>query len=413
VVAALRTARGAGAAPPETVVFCPDPALGARLHLLWRRDVDPHGAPPLCVAPAELAAAFGEAAGGGAYPAWSARGTAVLLEAQAMPREVRFAVGQRWRHGRVLATVDPVACEEPWEHLFLTTPRPEAVVECAEQVAQARRVWEQTQAFAALATGRRLRARAQRRERGEVAAHWAASLDECVALLADEQAGGRLGPRLDIVAPSPEDLIYLGRALATRGWLPVFRAELDALLLPGALEFTALVADAAQGAAADDGPSLLAPLLPEEPRADYARWRCAARDLAARPLRDLFAHAVRAPWGGACFADPLARRRVERLVHGAGAEDCARFVARPLWAAWRVAVAEWLALPPARPRGPIACLATVEGAGGAVTPALAYLCLGSEPPARHYRAFARATDRIVVLYQDLSPLTGGEAAEAD
>lgn len=413
LAAGVRAAGEQGPVALSPTLVCPDVAMGARAHLQWRREVDAHCSPALHVATEELAPPRGEVCRGEHGPAWPARETAVLLEAQAIPRELRFAVGQRWRGGRVLATVDPVGDDEPWEHLFLTTPRDDAVIDCVEQRAQARRLWDQTRAFAAAATGRRLRGRSERRARGDVAAHWAASLDECIALLVDEHAAGGLGPQFELVAPSRDDLVYAGRALAARRWLPVFRAELDALLLPGALEFVALIADAAGVEESAGRPSLLAPLLAPEPEAAYRDWLGAARDLANTSLRDLYARAARTWWAAAFLAHPAARARVENLVRDAGAESCARFVGRPLWAAWRVEVANWLPVAPAALRSPLVCLATPESVGAARVATVAYLCLGSEPPARHYRVFSRATDRLLVLYQEVSPLSGAEGAEAD
>jgi hypothetical protein len=104
---------------------------------------------------------------------------------------------------------------------------------------------------------------------------------------------------------------------------------------------------------------------------------------------------------------------VERLVREAGGEDPGHFVKRPLWAAWRLELADWLAVPAATPHAPVVTLATPETCGATGADTLVYLCLGSEARQRHYRVFARATERVMVLYQESSPLTGDEATAAD
>jgi hypothetical protein len=50
-------------------------------------------------------------------------------------------------------------------------------------------------------------------------------------------------------------------------------------------------------------------------------------------------------------------------------------------------------------------LSTPEEGDGAPAPSLAYFCLGSEPARHHYQVLRRATDRLLVLYKDHSPLT--------
>ncbi|MHB8080486.1 MAG: hypothetical protein ACYDIE_14685, partial [Candidatus Krumholzibacteriia bacterium] len=209
----------------EVRVWCPTPAVAARVHLTWRRDIDATAAPALFIAPEGTPPAGAAPLSGRFLPGDPVRETAVLIDAEALPRETRFAVQQRYRGGRLLVTVAPAAAEAPWEHLFLTTPGADRVVDCVDQRAQTRRVWEETRHFAGGPDGRPARGRALRRERGEAVAHGAASLDEVVALLAAEQTAGRLGRRSAVVAATRDDLLYVGRSLAGRGWLPVLRWE--------------------------------------------------------------------------------------------------------------------------------------------------------------------------------------------
>jgi hypothetical protein len=416
VTAGLADAAASGALRPgEVSVWCPSSAVAARVHLAWRRDVDAAVAPALFIASEGTPPADAAPLTGRYLPGDPARETALLIDAEALPRETRFAVQQRYRGGRLLVTVDPAAAEAPWEHLFLTTPAAERVVDCVDQRAQTRRVWEETRHFAAEPDGRPARGRALRRERGEAVAHGAASLDEVVALLGAEQAAGRLGRRSAVVATARDDLLYVGRSLAGRGWLPVLRWELDALLLPGALEFVAVVSDlAAQAGRADGARTPLLPvLLDPSGAAAYARWLAAAGPLAEVSLAEIHARIARSGWATPWLARPEVQRRVERLVREAGGEDPGHFVKRPLWAAWRLELADWLAVPAATPHAPVVTLATPETCGATGADTLVYLCLGSEARQRHYRVFARATERVMVLYQESSPLTGDEATAAD
>jgi hypothetical protein len=416
VAAGLADAAASGALRPgEVSVWCPSSAVAARVHLAWRRDVDAAVAPALFIAPEGTPPAGATPLTGRYLPGDPAQETALLIDAEALPRETRFAVQQRYRGGRLLVTVDPAAAEAPWEHLFLTTPAAERVVDCVDQRAQTRRVWEETRHFATEPDGRPARGRALRRERGEAVAHGAASLDEVVALLGAEQAAGRLGRRSAVVATARDDLLYIGRSLAGRGWLPVLRWELDALLLPGALEFVAVVSDlAAQAGKADGARTPLLPvLLDPSGAAAYARWLAAAEPLAEASLAEIHARIARSGWAAPWLARPEVQRRVERLVREAGGEDPGHFVKRPLWAAWRLELADWLAVPAATPHAPVVTLATPETCGATGADTLVYLCLGSEARQRHYRVFARATERVMVLYQESSPLTGDEATAAD
>lgn len=396
-LAALLEAAGSGSASPQAIpVYCPTVGWAASVALAWRqRTLAPWPALEIAGEAATGAAARVDAgpAGAGAIPG-------ILLGAEAMPRQARYALAQRHRDGRLLVTVDPAAAEEPWEHLFLATPRADEVAELADQRRQGRRLWEQARRLGEAATGVRWRGKPLRKERGEWEARWAASLDDCVALLTGEQAAGRLGRRVGVVAGLRDDLVFLGRALAAQGWRPVFRWELDALLLPGTLEFTALAHDLAERAET----SRLAPLLAGAERAGYRRWRADLGERAAPTLRDAYALAARASWSRPFLARPALRRRVERLVADAGEEPPAKLVERPLGEAWRLELAALAGGPAAAPRGPVVTLATPETVGETGCDTLVYLCTGHEPARRHYQVVSRAVERLLVLYQEKSPL---------
>ena len=57
----------------------------------------------------------------------------VMCEAQRFDPETRYRIAQTGRGRRLLMTVDPAATAEPWEHLFLTTPRTDDIVDLPGQ----------------------------------------------------------------------------------------------------------------------------------------------------------------------------------------------------------------------------------------------------------------------------------------
>ena len=60
--------------------------------------------------------------------------------------------------------------------------------------------------------------------------------------------------------------------------------------------------------------------------------------------------------------------------------------------------------PPAGRGSPVLMLSTPDEGEGAPAGSLAYFCLGTESPLHHYQVLRRATDRLLVLYKDRSPL---------
>jgi hypothetical protein len=192
---------------------------------------------------------------------------------------------------------------------------------------------------------------------------------------------------------------------------------LDELLLPGTLEFVAAVRDAAgppsEAGAADRWRPLLPALLDADARDAYRQWRAAFGGRAGITLRDFFLLAARSYWARSFLAPPSALSRVEELVQGAGGESVERFVSRPLYEAWRIEVGSLPGIGPASPRAPVVTLATPGSLGATLVDTWVYLCLGSEPPAQHYRVLSRATDRLLILYQEVSPLPGEEGDEPD
>jgi len=418
VVDGIGRALGQGVAPEEITYYCPDTATAARLHVALRRlrcDLSPdivisgeRSLPPPLPADADLR-----------------RGETVVvaLEAQRFATEERYRVCERARPGRLVMTIDMAETAEPWENMFLTTPGRGEVVVLDRQIRQARRLWAEVCSLLPAATA--AHERAGRRDKGLVTTCWAANLDECVACLLAEYAAGRLSVPVALSAPLAEDCTYLGRSLAARDWLPVFRSELDELLLPGMLEFLAATTDvwatagqlraaAADGAAqpvpiteyqAGSYDSLLAPLLDDARRDSYRCWLAAAHNGSAETtLARLYELMAGAEWAAPILAAPAARSRVEGLLARLGDESVAALVRRPLWEAWWYEVLALNGQAGPAERRPVVTLSSADRGGGRLAADGVYLCLGTEPARVHYRVLGRITDRSLVLYQERSPL---------
>ncbi len=394
----LQRAGQAGLNLSAGTLYCPDVGTAARVHVAWRRSL-PELQPPLALAGAELPAG-GEGGGRLPGPAMADR-WGLLIEVQRFATEERYRIAQHLRHGALLATLDPAEVVEPWEHLFLTTPRDEDVVDLTVQLRLARAPWREIRTLVPAAGFGRMKSR--RRDKGSCRVQWAANLDECLACLEQERAAGGLADHLALTAPQPGDLEYLGRRLAASGWLPVYRQELDELLLPGPCEFLTLLAEVTGEA----GPSsLLVGWLPVVARAAYQDWLPEGKLLAASSsLQDLYRAICRRSWAGPFLSAAWARRRVEHLLADVGEETPERFQRRPLWEAWRRA--RGLPSPAVEREGstPLVTLAR-PGPQGRWSPAGVYLCQGVEPARDHYQVLSRLTDRILVLYQERSPLAG-------
>lgn len=384
-------------------VYCPDAATAARFHLAWRTCARHLPAPRLRFG-ADLPA--GTSLSGSGVPHRPGGEVAVLIEAHALRAADRFRLAQRYRLGVQIWTVEPVRSIEAWEHLFLAAPDPESVRDFQDQKRQCRRVAEEVLDLAEQATGRRLRVRSGRQKRGEVSARLTASLDDGITLMTEKQAewGGLLW---NAVAPVPADLDYLGRAAARLGWLPVYRWELDALLLPGPFEFLTVADDLAAARTDPDaatGRPAAASLLPVAVGADYAAWLAAAAAAPPPTLGGLLDAVTQAGWSESFLGDAEARHRLDTLVADMAGADAEVFLARPLLEAWRRVAGRLPGHPPAGRGSPVLMLSTPEESEGAAAGTLAYFCLGTEDPRRHYDVIARAGDRLLLLYKDRSPL---------
>jgi hypothetical protein len=343
------------------------------------------------------------------------------MELQRFAREDRYRLQDMAREGSLLLTVDvdEAAATGPWEELFLTTPRRADVQRLRVQMLQAQLPWRVTRP---LLSEESSEARGQRREKGQVESRPAGTLDECAAAVTAAAGSGRIGEMIHLTAPLAEDVQLLLRALGDRGWAAVARSEFEPLLMPGMLEWLAALADAHRrrhghwpGAAgrtlAPDCPWLLASLLPAAEAADWGTW---LRSLPEAVLDDVtvFTERLRrTPWSPLARIRAQARERVTAfLTAAAGAPG--DVISVDLWQVWRRQLAmlldrEDLAVGPAA-----ACLASATQPQGLLAESSVYVCFGPEPPAVHRAVLARATDRLLVLYQEHSPLPGERENEA-
>lgn len=424
LVRGLAQARRQGDDPGEVTFWCPDPATAA---FLARESLRLGLAGPLDIRVPERGTAPDPGRPGGADAADPAGALVVMCEVQRFEPETRYRIAQMGRGRRLLMTVDPAAADEPWEHLFLTTPRADDIVDLSVQQRLARRPWAEV---GLLAPVDREPGQSRRRDKGLLLAEYAANLDQCVARIALAREQEELGPVLRIVAALPGDLDYIADSLHGRGWLTASEPRLDWLLLPGPRELLAAAADAlaaaglaparhvllaaaAAGGGGDrDVPSAqpAAPLLERflEPslREGCRRWQ-SALSIDDFPDFASFADAVAvSDWGQVVFAEPEARERAAAVVAAWGRAAPAGLVEQPLWQAWWLLTLADLGEQPQAGARPLALLAEAARTGGPYVPAGVYMCQGTEEARRHYEVLGRITDQALVLYQVRSPLPG-------
>ena len=386
-------------------IWCPDIETAARVHLAargvsaaWRPWLQvTAGVPgPDAVAPR---------APGEVRPV-------VLVEAQRFPRDLRYRLQEAGRQAGLLMTVDPVdvVAGESWEDLFVVTPRREDVLKLQVQLEQARQPWELAHA---LGDAGDADPRAVRREQGLVEARRAETIDECAAAITSARTAGRLADHVLVVAPHTEDVDLLGRALADRGWATARRAVLAPLLMPGVAETLAACADVHRrqtghwpgGDAAGAGATPLLPALLDT--GDGRQWREWIQELPASVRDDgeeFLAWWRRSPWGETATGTALARRWIASGPGGEGGP--AACLEPPVWRVWRHLIAGACARPDLAPTTPTAVLTSAAEPASWPMAAVAYVCFGSEPAAVHRRSVAQATDRLLILYQERSPLPG-------
>jgi len=436
----LRT-RHEGDDPGEVTIFCPDQATGA---MVTREFLQCGYAGPLDVrVPAR---GGGVPAGPNVLPALADPASAVIVmcEVQRFDAETRYRVAQMGRGKLLVMTADAVASAEPWEHLFLTTPRANDIVELTGQRRLGKAIWSEVRGLApeSVRTDRGTR----RHTRGNLESGYAANLVQSLARVVAAHDEGTLPGVLRLTTPVTADLEYLGAQLRERGWLAVFETRLDALMLPGpreilaaatdelarsgelALAFSAGVAtgptaaampdtnqtdDVAQSDAVSPGPrspvesELMMPmLLGSEARSAWQEWITTEVPDAELTLAAFVGRLVGTPWANTFLRHREARRRCEELLAEWGGKSLRGLLALPQWEVWWHLMNDDLGASGAPSRRPVVLLSDLARVPGCWVPGGVYLCLGNEPVRQHYQFLGRVTDSALVLYQERSPLPG-------
>ena len=385
--------------------WCPDAGTAVRVHLAARR-LDAAWQPQLHVPPiaGPLPPRFTRVAG--------ERPVTVIIELQRFPRPIAYQLQEWARDSHLLLTVDVCDLEPQttWEDLFLTTPARDEIRQLRNQVLQASQPWRVVRPFLTAEVGENT---ARRGERGLVQLRSAGTLDECVRAIAAAVENQQLERQVTIVAPLRQDVQLLAQALGDCGWAAVAERDLEPLFGPGVLETMAGLADAhrrlsgvwpglARTSPPAAAPWALGSLLPAQWAAEYAAWLQGMSADILSETASFLAHLRRSPWGVRCGAPPaawawLAARANERI-------QPADLFAPPLWDAWRGRLETVLGQREQNDGPPIACLATATEAVSMPARSLVYICFGSEPASVHRRILLRATDRLLILYQEHSPL---------
>ncbi|MEN8006943.1 MAG: hypothetical protein ABFS42_08000 [Candidatus Krumholzibacteriota bacterium] len=417
-----------GGEVPELTIYCPDQAVAA---MVCRDFLRLGLTGPLDVRVPLASATQADEPAAGAFPADSSSSVVVICEAQRFASETRYRIAQTGRGRRLIMTVDPAAAREPWEHLFLTTPRADDVVELPGQRKAARKLWSETRKLVAPEfQGGGVR----RRDKGILISDYAANLDQCLSRVVHEHEAGRLTAPLRITAPMPGDLEYLGSSIRDRGWLAVLETRLESLFLPGPRELLAAATDhlalcglldetfgsppdAAGSEPQPDAPAgeteapgnkdvdlMTGKLLGPEAGRAWLDWSGDQDPDPAITLGEFADLVAPTPWANTFMARPAARDRILRLLEQYGSEPLSALLTVPLWEAWWYGMMDDVAVRGPRYRRPLAVLTSASRPLGGAMAGAAYLCLGTEPLRQHYESLVRVTDSLLVLYQEKSPL---------
>ena len=433
----LRTLHQA-ADPGEVTIFCPDGAVAA---MIAREFVQRGYTRALDIRVPNLSG--GVPAGPNVLPALAEPGGAVIVmcEVQRFAPETRYRVAQMGRGKLLVMTADPVSSAEPWEHLFLTTPRANDIIEMPGQRRLTKAIWTEVRAFAPEAL--QGRGTTRRHARGQLESGYAANLVQSVARIVAAREEGHLPAVMRLTTPLAADLDYIGGQLRDHGWLAVPEARLDALMLPGPREILAAATDvltlsgelahsfphgglAAAAAAAGDGAAevaadedpapavagelLTAHLLGPEARRNWRAWSDAQEPDVTLTLAQFVGRLVGTPWANTFLRHREVRQRCEQLLAAWGDLPLQELPQLQLWAAWCHTVRDDLGFGGDGPRRPLVALTDTARLPGCRVPGAVYLCLGSEPARQHYEFLGRVTDSALVLYQERSPLPGDAKA---
>jgi len=413
---------------PELTIYCPDQAVAAMVSREFLR-LGLAGPLDVRVPAADVSQAEGPSSG--ARLADPSSCLVVICEAQRFDSETRYRIAQTGRGRRLIMTVDPAAANEPWEHLFLTTPRADDIAELPGQRKAAKKLWAETRR---LIPPEFQGGAVHRRDKGILISDYAANLDQCLSRVVHEHESGKLATPLRVTAPMPGDLEYLGSSIRDRGWLAVLETRLESLFLPGPREFLAAATDhlalcglldeafspapdAAEivpnsdtsfgtaGASRGRGDDLLTGrLLGPEGNWAWAEWVAESDPDPSITLNEFAALVAPTQWANTFMARPEARARILRLLEQYGNEPVSTLLTVPLWEAWWYGMVDDLALRGPHYRRPLAVLTSAARPLGGAMAGAAYLCLGTESLRQHYESLVRVTDSLLVLYQEKSPL---------
>ncbi len=363
----------------------------------------------------------------------------IMCEVQRFEKETRYRIAQMGRGRKLLMTIDPIATAEPWENLFLTTPRANEIVELKQPRRPARRLWGQVRQLLPENVGSTVQT--LRSDKGDLVADYAVNLDQCLARLVMDVESGDLPDRLRLIGPLHADLDFLADSIRQRGWLAISENVLSPLLLPGVREVLAAATDLlSQGVVKEqntavepgDDPDqteqsaeelpdqpvdsestptsrtafLLTPhLLPMEVVEDWRQWHLQCEwDLANMTLAEFFAGLETQPWARSFLAHPAATSRILGLLDRWAEESVAVLADTTLWEAWWLTTLAHLGLKVPDERRPLVTLAESSCLAGMYAPGGLYLCLGTEDWRRHYNVLARVSDQALILFKERSPL---------
>ncbi len=348
----------------------------------------------------------------------------IMCEIQRFEKETRYRIAQMGRGRKLLMTVDPLASAEPWENLFLTTPRSNEILELTQPRRPARRLWGQIREL--MPEDVRGTTHTLRTEKGDLIADYAVNLDQCLSRLVLDVESGDLPDRLRLIGPLLADLDFLADSIRQRGWLAIAESSLSPLLLPGVREVLAVATDLlSQGVVKEQqapGDSVPGPensedanflkpvlltthLLPPEVVEKWRQWHQQCEwDLANMTMAEFFSGLETESWARSFLSHSASTGRMLDLLDLWGEESVAVLADTTLWEAWWLTTLAHLDLKVPDERRPLVTLAESSCPAGMHTPGGLYLCLGTESWRCHYNVLGRISDKALILFKERSPL---------
>jgi len=403
LVAELDRRLGDGQGRERLRVACPDAAAAARWTLAWLEAAAHPGLPridwPAVPSPES------RLPGNGVFPLPLADEIAVLVDAERFPAEQRYRLARRHQAGTLAWLVEPFLAEGAWEHLFLTTPADDAVVDCDQQWASARRPWEWIVELLETAGRPRPRGKCRRPLRGNVRELPVANLDAALGFLDQEREVE--GPACwEVVTPVEQDARYLRSVAARSGWGVLSRGDLEALLLPGALPLLAVARDLVRDPEQDGGEAreLVQALLPRHEHEAYRDWARVRREAAAGwSLARLAAAAGRHGWSCGWWRDPAPRSAAVGAIRLLGERTLRELWDEPLAMMWERVLARVLGRPVVPPDRSLLMTATPAPQPAFRAERVVVLASGLEAPEFYYAAWTHVADELTVLFTERAP----------